>query len=103
MPKDSRQPECAVDVSSSAWLEGDWMKEADKIIARYPEKHREYHATMLFHAWQRGRMHGLHWAREQIIPDGNPEVAIEKLSAEMERMAKPSNSAGEKPPPSTEK
>lgn len=31
-----------------------WRKEADKIVAAYPEKHRDYHAMVLRHAYERG-------------------------------------------------
>jgi hypothetical protein len=31
-----------------------WLKEADKIIAAYPEKHREYHAMVLRHTYENG-------------------------------------------------
>lgn len=31
-----------------------WLKEADKIIAAYPEKHREYHAMLLRHTYENG-------------------------------------------------
>jgi hypothetical protein len=33
-----------------------WLKEADKIIAAYPEKHRDYHAMQLRHAYERGQL-----------------------------------------------
>ena len=53
-----------VPIVSSAGLDGEkktvqtesakWLKEADKIIAAYPEKHRDYHAMVLRHAYERG-------------------------------------------------
>jgi len=33
-----------------------WLKESDKIIAAYPEKHRDYHAMQLRHAYERGQL-----------------------------------------------
>lgn len=63
-----------------------WLAEADKIIAAYPEKHREYHALVLKNAWERGRMEGLLWARGIVVPDGNPELVIDRLTAELARV-----------------
>ena len=74
-----------------------WTKEADKIIAAYPEKHREYHGTVLKGTWERGWIEALQWAASQIVPDGNPEVALEKIEREIKRMVEPSNDLAQRP------
>ena len=51
------QSRSIVPIVSSAGLDGEseaWRKEADKIIAAYPDKHRDYHAMVLRHAYERG-------------------------------------------------
>ena len=60
-----------------------WKKEAVKIIASEPEKHLDYHATILKHAHERGWLEALQWAASQIVPDGNPEVALETINREI--------------------
>ena len=68
-----------------------WKKEAVKIIAAEPEKHLDYHATILKHAHERGWLEALQWAASQIVPDGNPEVALEKINREIKRNVEPAN------------
>jgi hypothetical protein len=74
-----------------------WRKEAMKIMATDPEKYRDYHATILMHTHRRGWLEALQWASSQITPDGNPEVALEKISREIKRTVEPANNAIGKP------
>lgn len=47
----------------------------------------------------------LRWASEQIISDGNPDIARDKITSRIEQLAKPakhqSNAQGEQPAPKT--
>ena len=43
-----------------------WLKESDKIIAAYPEKHRDYHAMQLRHAYERGQYATTHPAEKML-------------------------------------
>lgn len=82
-----------------------YKKEADKIIAAEPEKHREYHALVLQHAYERGKLDGLLWAAKQIVPDGNPEVALDKIDREVELLVRLATSLSSSPdalPPATD-
>lgn len=56
-----------------------WLKEADKIIAAYPEKHRDYHAMQLRHAYERGQYATEHPA-EKLLGEIR-ETLTERLDA----------------------
>lgn len=43
-----------------------WLKEADKIIAAYLEKHRDYHAMQLRHSYERGQYATEHPAEKML-------------------------------------
>ena len=61
---DQSKSEGTPHVGSSAVLDGEdeyWLKEADKVVAMYPEKHRNYHAMLLRHAYERGADVNNYW------------------------------------------
>lgn len=74
-----------------------WRKEAVKIMASDPAKYLDYHATVLMHTHRRGWLEALQWAASQIVPDGNPEVALEKIDREIQRAVEPANARLERP------
>ena len=67
----------------------DFLRHADKIIAAEPEKHRAYHASVLKGMFEQGLMEGMQFARNQINPDGNPEIAVSKIQDALDAMMPP--------------